>query len=39
VGFTRIIADSFRWIGEALNPDGVTWKLETEIQRQKRATK
>lgn len=29
--FTEITADSFRWIGEALNPDGKTWKLEGEF--------
>lgn len=26
--FTEIKADSFHWIGEALEPDGKTWKLE-----------
>lgn len=30
--FTGITADSFRWIGEALNPDGATWKLEAEFR-------
>ena len=29
--FTEITADSFRWIGEALEPDGRTWKLEGEF--------
>jgi hypothetical protein len=29
--FTDITADSFRWLGEALNPDGNTWKLEAEF--------
>lgn len=30
--FTDITADSFRWIGEALEPDGKTWKLEAEFR-------
>lgn len=30
--FTEITADSFHWIGEALNPDGNTWKLEGEFR-------
>jgi hypothetical protein len=29
--FTEITADSFRWTGEALGPDGKTWKLEDEF--------
>jgi hypothetical protein len=29
--FTEISADSFHWIGEALQPDGVTWKLEGDF--------
>lgn len=29
--FTDITSDSFRWLGEALNPDGNTWKLEAEF--------
>ena len=29
--FTEITADSFHWIGEALEPDGQTWKLEGEF--------
>jgi len=29
--FTEITADSFHWIGEVLNPDGQTWKLEGEF--------
>jgi hypothetical protein len=29
--FTEIKADSFRWIGEALQPDGETWRLEAEF--------
>ncbi len=29
--FTEITPDSFHWIGEALNPDGQTWKLEAEF--------
>lgn len=30
--FTEITADSFHWIGEALNPDGQTWRLEGEFR-------
>ena len=30
--FTEITADSFHWIGEALEPDGHTWKLEGEFR-------
>lgn len=30
--FTEITADSFHWIGEALNPDGNTWKVEGEFR-------
>jgi hypothetical protein len=30
--FTEIAPDSFRWIGEALQPDGRTWKLEGEFR-------
>jgi hypothetical protein len=29
--FTEITPDSFRWLGEALQPDGNTWKLEGEF--------
>ena len=29
--FTEITADSFHWLGEALQPDGKTWKLEGEF--------
>jgi hypothetical protein len=29
--FIEITNDSFRWLGEALNPDGGTWKLEAEF--------
>jgi hypothetical protein len=29
--FTDITPDSFRWLGEALEPDGKTWKLEGEF--------
>lgn len=29
--FTEITPDSFRWFGEALEPDGKTWKLEGEF--------
>src|SRR5262245_26323573 len=30
--FTEITADSFRWLGEALEPDGKTWRLEGEFR-------
>ena len=30
--FTEITANSFHWIGEALNPDGQTWRLEGEFR-------
>jgi hypothetical protein len=30
--FTEITADSFRWIGESLEPDGKSWKLEGEFR-------
>jgi hypothetical protein len=30
--FTEIAPDSFHWTGEALNPDGQTWKLEGEFR-------
>jgi hypothetical protein len=30
--FDEITADSFHWIGEALEPDGKTWRLEGEFQ-------
>jgi hypothetical protein len=29
--FTEITPNSFRWIGEALESDGKTWKLEAEF--------
>lgn len=29
--FTGITNDSFRWLGEALEHDGATWKLEAEF--------
>jgi hypothetical protein len=29
--FTEITADSFHWLGEALSPDGETWRLEGEF--------
>ncbi|HEV2418185.1 MAG TPA: hypothetical protein VGX94_10305 [Terriglobia bacterium] len=29
--FTEITVDSFHWIGEALQPDGMTWRLEGEF--------
>jgi hypothetical protein len=30
--FTEITRDSFHWIGESLNQDGETWKLEGEFR-------
>ena len=30
--FTEITRDAFRWTGEALNPDGETWRLEGEFR-------
>ncbi len=30
--FTGIASDGFRWTGEALNPDGETWRLEAEFR-------
>jgi hypothetical protein len=30
--FTEITPDSFLWIGEALEPDGSTWKLEGQFR-------
>lgn len=29
--FTEVAPDAFRWIGEALEPDGRTWKIEGEF--------
>jgi hypothetical protein len=29
--FSEIAADSFRWTGESLGPDGSTWRLEGEF--------
>jgi hypothetical protein len=30
--FTEITPNSFHWLGEALNADGATWKLEGEFR-------
>lgn len=30
--FTEITRDSFHWLGEALEPDGKTWRLEGEFR-------
>lgn len=30
--FTEISAESFHWLGEALQPDGTTWRLEGEFR-------
>ena len=29
--FVEITADSFHWLGDALQPDGATWTLEGEF--------
>lgn len=29
--WTEVTRDSFHWLGEALQPDGVTWRLEGEF--------
>jgi len=34
--FTEIAPDSFRWIGDALQPDGATWKVEAEFLAKRR---
>jgi hypothetical protein len=34
--FTEITPDSFRWLGDALEPDGRTWKLEAEFRATRR---
>ncbi len=36
--FSEITDESFRWTGEALNPDGATWKLEAEFHGRKGLT-
>jgi hypothetical protein len=33
--YTEITPDSFHWLGEALEPDGKTWKLEAEFRARK----
>jgi hypothetical protein len=30
--FTEIMSDSFHWLGEALEPDGKSWRLEGEFR-------
>lgn len=30
--YTEITTNSFHWIGEALEPDGKTWKIESEFR-------
>src|SRR5262249_45610440 len=35
--FPEITSDSFHWIGEALAPDGQTWKLEAEFRAKRKA--
>jgi hypothetical protein len=34
--FREITPDSFRWLGEALDPDGKTWTLEGEFHARRR---
>jgi len=34
--FREITPDSFRWTGEALEPDGKTWRLEGEFRAKRR---
>ena len=34
--FTEITPDSFRWLGDALEPDGKTWRLEAEFRARRR---
>jgi hypothetical protein len=34
--FTEIAPDSFHWLGEALQPDGTTWRLEGEFRAKRR---
>jgi hypothetical protein len=34
--FTEITADSFRWLGDVLEPDGKTWKREGEFRARRR---
>jgi hypothetical protein len=34
--FTKITQDSFHWIGEALESDGKTWKIEGEFRAHRR---
>jgi hypothetical protein len=36
--FADITADSFRWLGEARQPDGTTWKLEGEFRAKRRTS-
>ena len=33
--FTEITPDSFHWLGEALQPDGKSWRLEGEFRAQR----
>lgn len=34
--FLDVTSDSFRWVGDALEPDGETWKLEAEFHGRRR---
>ena len=36
--FTEITPDSFHWLGEALQPDGITWRLEGEFRAARRTS-
>jgi hypothetical protein len=35
--FSEITHDSFRWTGEALNPDGRTWRMEGQFRARRRS--
>ena len=35
--FVDVTPDSFRWLGEALNDDGETWRLEAEFHARRKA--
>src|SRR5262245_38259268 len=37
--FTEITPESFRWLGEALETDGRTWKLEAEFRARRMETR
>jgi len=35
--FAEITADSFHWLGEALQTDGTAWNIESEFRANRRA--